>query len=923
MNKLIVNSQSSNLYNYIIKLLNECNSFTINVAFINFSGVQLLLNCFKELEKKGVKGKILTSTYLNFTEAKALYKLLEFKNIELKIYDSNLNNKGFHSKAYIFEFDNEYKTVIGSSNITSSAFKSNIEWNQLYTCSKDDIFLKELQKEFNILWNESLDVNFRFISQYEKQINNLQIDSDSYENEIKVNSMQENALQKLTNLRKQNENKALVIAATGTGKTYLAAFDVKNYQPKKLLFLAHRENILIKAKESFKNINKKVTLGLFSGRKKELKCDYLFATIQSMLNNTNLFNKNEFDYIIVDEAHHISSNSYIKILRYFNYSFLLGLTATPSRMDNQNIYDYFDDNVACNIRIQEALDSNLIVPFHYYGIKDASCIDYEGYDLNNIKQLTRLLMVNRRVDYIIEKMKFYGFSGIKRKVLAFCISKEHCIYMKNEFNSRGIISESLTSEDSILTREEAIAKLQNESDSLEVIFCVDIFNEGVDIPSINTILMLRPTDSSIIFTQQLGRGLRKYNNKEFLTVIDFIGNYKRAFLIAIAMLGDKKIDKDSVKISVVDNFAILKNAHINFDSISKERILKQIDNQNFNSFSFLKESYFKFKELLGKKIPMMSDYLAYDDLLDPLKFINYSKSYIEFLLKIEDKKEINCFKEDIIFIKIIRFIEYLLPIKRVYEFVILQTLLENRSITKDFLYKKLQKRQEVVDMSILNHAIKFLEQDFFDSSQLSKYEKLIYQKNEKIYKTSNFINTLKCSEYKKFINESLVYGIMEYEKRFSNKYYGVPFFKLYEQYNMMNIAQLSNFDKIHSSFRGSGFLKFKNDFFLFITIEKDKFSKAAKYQNSFTSKDIFSYFSKPTQSSHKGDGLKLVHNKKYDIKLHIFVRKFVEVDKKRQKFIYLGLANTLSHKNSKPVEVKLKLEKPLTDKLFEEFTKLV
>ena len=923
MNKLIVNSQSSNLYNYIIKLLNECNRFTFNVAFISFSGVQLLLNCLKELEKKGTKGKILTSTYLNFTEAKALYKLLEFSNIELKIYDSNITKRGFHSKAYIFEFDNEYKTIIGSSNITSSAFKSNIEWNQLYTCNKDDVFLKDLKSEFTLLWNESLIVDYEYIDEYLKYCDSIKTNDFTSQSCVSANLMQEYVLKELNKLRQQQEQKALVVAATGTGKTYLAAFDIKNYKPKRLLFLAHRENILIKASSSFRKIDNSNSIGIFSGRKKELECNYIFATIQSVLNNLSLFNTNQFDYIVIDEAHHVVSNSYVKVLSYFKYDFLLGLTATPNRMDNQNIYEFFDNNLASNIKIEEALAQNLIVPFHYYGIKDATCIDYNGYNLNNINKISKLLMINRRVDYIIEKMNFYGFSGEKRKVLAFCISKEHCIYMKNEFNHRGISSESLTSEDSILKRENIISKLENEHNSLEVIFCVDIFNEGIDIPSINTILMLRPTDSSIVFTQQLGRGLRKSQNKEFLTLIDFIGNHNRAYLIALAMLGNKKIDKDSIKISINDNFAIFKNVHINFDSISKERILQQINNQNFNNLEFLKEDYFKFKDYLCNKVPMMCDYLTYEDLVNPLKFIDYSKSYVEFLLKVENNGIINKTYEYEVFTKTIRFIEYLLPIKRVYEFMILKSLIEYESISKDFLYKRLQKSQDVVDINIMNHSINFLEHKFFDKSQTSKYEKLIFQENDKIYKTDSFTSILKNNEYKKYINESIVYGLIDYKNKFSTKYYGLPFLKLYEQYNMINIAQLCNFNKIHSSFRGSGFLKFKNNFFLFISIEKDKLSKAANYKNSFLSKDVFSYFSKPTHSSIKGDGLKLIKNKEYGIKLHIFVRKFVEVDKKRQKFIYLGLANTINYKGSGPIETKLKLETPLLDKLFEEFTQLV
>lgn len=921
LNQLICNNHTKNFYNYITKLLNECNAFYFNVAFINSSGIQLLVDSFKLLEKKGIKGKIITSTYLEFTEVKALEKILEFSNIELKIY--NKKHRGFHSKAYIFEFDDSFKTIIGSSNITASAFKSNVEWNVQSINKKDDLFLKEIFLEFNKLYDEAIYVNEEFLKSYSEYKNQNIRSAFEFEKSLNANYMQEKALEKLQFLRRNNEKKALVLAATGTGKTYLAAFDVKNSNAKKVLFLAHRENILIKSKHSFSKIISNKTMGLFSGNKKELEKEYIFSTVQSMSKSLGLFKKDEFDYIIVDEAHHIPSKTYKSIIDYFECDFLLGLTATSNRMDNESIFEYFDENIACDIRLNDALKHDLIVPFHYYGISDIEQIDYENINLKQIDKLAKLLMINRRVDFIIEQMKFYSYDGAKRKALAFCVSKEHAFYMSEEFNRRGVPSICLSSDDSILKREEYIKKLEDDNNKLQVIFTIDIFNEGIDIPSINTVLMLRPTDSSIVFIQQLGRGLRKHKNKSFLTILDFIGNHNKAYLIAMALVGNRKIDKESVKLSVLNNFANIPNAHISFDEICKHRILEQINEENFNSIRYLKEEYFNFKSYLNKTRIKLCDYMLLDDFNLPLKFIDYSKSYIEFLQKVEKNKDLDelCLNEN--FIKAIRFIESLFPIKRVYEFVILKYLLEHESCHISTIENSLAKYLEKISKDTISHSFSFLNQEFFDKAQISRYLKLVELKKEKLYRTKEFENILSNGKMKEFLEDSITYGILAYEKSFGLKDYSLPFLKLYEKYNMLNIAQLCNFNKIHSSFRGSGFLKFKDDFFLFISIEKDKFLKASKYVNDFISKEEFTFVSKPAHSYLKGDGLRLCENKKHNVKLHIFVRKFVQVDKKTQGFIYLGLANTVSYKGDKPIRLNLKLETALSDELYEEFTKIV
>ena len=351
-----------------------------------------------------------------------------------------------------------------------------------------------------------------------------------------------------------------------------------------------------------------------------------------MSNHLEDFKQDEFEYMIIDEAHHASGPSYEKVMDYFRPKFLLGMTATPERCDEGNIFDIFGNNVALEVRLREALELELVIPFHYFGITDIEGIDLSDVKLQDVDEITKRLKVNERVDFIIEKMEFYGYDGDKRKGVGFCASIDHAEYMATEFNKRGIKSICLTGDNSADEREGYIKKLEADEDGLEVIFTVDIFNEGVDIPSINLVLMLRPTSSPIIFIQQLGRGLRKHKEKSFLTVLDFIGNHKKIFLIALALNGAKYYDKDSLKVAVATQFGNIPGCtNIQMDRIAQERILEQLTEENFNSMKYLKEEYLEFKKLNSGRIPyFLMDFIKYDGAPDPLKFLNKEKTYIGF-----------------------------------------------------------------------------------------------------------------------------------------------------------------------------------------------------------------------------------------------------------------------------------------------------
>ncbi|GAA0179060.1 DUF3427 domain-containing protein [Clostridium sediminicola] len=928
-NKLIINSNEGNLLHELEKSLKECISFDFSVAFINFSGLQLLLESFKELDEKKISGKIITSTYLNFTDPKALEKIKRFENIDLKIFVAT-KDLGFHTKVYIFEYEEDYKIIIGSSNITQRALKSNIEWNVQVISKKDHHFVQNVLKEYKNLWNRTDVVDENFLAEYEKYIKELkkikktQTKEFVYEKPIVPNTMQMKAIENLNRLRDHNENKALVISATGTGKTYMSAFDVNNFNPDRMLFIVHREEILRKAKDTFEKLMgpTKISMGLFTGNSKDKETDYLFSTIQTMSRHFDEFSENTFDYIIIDEAHHASSPSYQKILEYFKPQFLLGMTATPERCDNANIFEIFDNNVALEVRLHDALEDDLVIPFHYFGITDIKDVDLSFINLDNIQELTKRLSINKRVDFIIEKMNFYSYDGEKRKCLGFCASVEHAQYMADEFNKRGINSTYLTGDNSVNEREKYINKLESDEDELEVIFVIDIFNEGVDIPSINSVLMLRPTESPIIFIQQLGRGLRKHENKNFLTVLDFIGNHNKAFLIAIALNGQRYYDKDSLRVALCTGFPNLPGCtHIQMDKISQERILAQIENENFNSMKYLKEEYFEFKKMNGGKTPKyLLDYIKYEGSPDPTRFIDREKSYLHFVAKVEKDEELKNLLDDGIFTSILKDLSSYLPLKRIHEFSILKYLLNHSEITVAAAKEEVLKYLENINKDSVKHAFECLNGDYLDSGQKSRKINLINYEDEKLKISANLKYVLNNDTYKAYIEDVINYGIIRYRKEFGAENYGIPFFKLYEQYSMIDIALLSNYRKIHSSFRGSGLLVNGNDYFLFIDLHKEADVKESiNYNDKFISNEIFQWQTPNSTSTTSDRGKNIIDNKNRNINLHLFIRKYKEIDRKIQPYIYIGRGDAIKHHGEKPITVIMKLQNEVPSKIYTEF----
>lgn len=496
-----------NLAFEITKRLKECDYFEFSIAFISESGLAVLKQILLNLKEKGVRGRIITSTYLGFNAPKMFKQLLSFSNIEVRIFEKE--HCGFHPKGFIFHTGDHRDIIVGSSNLTQTALESNQEWDLFFTSHENGELASQVSNEFDIQWELSTPLTNEWIESYkETYVKPVRPDSVQSSKIIKPNKMQKEALKSLKNLRDNNKDKALLISATGTGKTFLSAFDVRRFKPKRLLFVVHRRNIAEAALRSFKYLIPNVSMGIFSGNTKETDSDFIFSTVQTIHKKEyrEMFERDTFDYIIIDEVHRAGAQSYQDIVDYFKPKFLLGMSATPERSDDFDIYEMFDHNIAYEIRLIQAMEYNLLCPFHYYGITDMSIDGIEIDDKSEFNILTSEL----RVDYIIEKINEYGYSGDRIHGLIFCSRKDECEKLSQLFNMRVYKTIALTGDSSEEMRQKAIDSLEsNDENSLDYIFTVDIFNEGIDIPKVNQVVMLRPTESAIVFVQQLGRGFKK------------------------------------------------------------------------------------------------------------------------------------------------------------------------------------------------------------------------------------------------------------------------------------------------------------------------------------------------------------------------------------------------------------------------------
>lgn len=614
--------------------LQRCATFHFYVAFANCDGVTCLIQTLDELRQRRVAGKVLLSQYLNFTEPEALATLLRFDNLEVRIAVQG----SMHAKGYYFLYPDRERYVIGSSNWTAGALTTNTELNVLIEAAVDSALAKEIDQEFRKQFALARPVTNEFLETYRRIYQTPWTEQTRLGKEtLRPNLMQHEALESLDRLRKERAKKALLVSATGTGKTLLSAFDAKKLGVSRLLFVVHRENIAKAALASYRRVfGEQKRMGLYTGTERDIEADFLFSTVQTISREEHLskFDSNRFEYIVVDESHRAGAASYARFLDHFNASFLLGMTATPERNDGADIFRYFDYKIAYEIRLQRALEEGILCPFHYFGVTDVTINGEMVDDATDFNRLT----AKERVDRIVEKAKLYGCDDGVVRGLIFCSKVEEAEQLSMALNGRGLRTVALSGSSSELAREEAIERLEahvNAPERLDYILTVDIFNEGVDIPQVNQIIMLRPTQSAIVFVQQLGRGLRNLSWRDkFLTVIDFIGNYQNNYLIPVALYGDRSYAKERIrKLIVGGGEGLPGKCTVDFEDVARKRIFESINQVNVRRLCDLRADFLALKVRLGR-VPTMMDFVMHDA-RDPAAYVEYSDSFYAFARKQE------------------------------------------------------------------------------------------------------------------------------------------------------------------------------------------------------------------------------------------------------------------------------------------------
>lgn len=920
-------NSGSNLLVELLQELQTCKRFYFAIAFITQSGLICLKECLKCLQEKNITGDILTTDYLYFNQPKALQELQQYPNLNIRIY----TKENFHIKGYIFEQNDYYTLIVGSNNLTQTALKANKEWSLKINSLANGALINNTLSQFQQMWQEAIPLTDIWLKQYTDKYHSLQklkrefatAQENISTNDITPNKMQQEALTALAKLQQDNKHKALLISATGTGKTYLSAFAVKKANPKRLLFLAHREQILKQACKTFAKIIPDSQYGILSANHKDFHKPYLFSTINMLSKEENLtqFAPTHFDYIIIDETHRAGASSYLKILNYFQPQFLLGMTATPERTDGFDIYQLFDHNIAYEIRLNQAMQENLLCPFHYFGITDITVDNQEINDNSTFNDLT----TDARVTHIINQSKYYGFSGERLRGLIFCSQIEEAQILSQKFNERGFNTIALSGKDSQETRTNAIHKLEQKerSKGFDYIFTVDIMNEGIDIPAINQIIMLRPTKSAIIFVQQLGRGLRKYPQKDYVVILDFIGNYQNNFMIPIALSGDTSYNKDNIRHYVAEgNRFIFGSSTIHFDKIARQKIYQAIDSAKLSDTALLKNEYLQLKQKLGK-IPSIFDFSQFGS-IDILKFLDKFKTYHNFLQKYDKDYTIrfNTIQEEILYFISYRFAKG----KRIHELIALKLLLKNTphlliDIEQILTTKYHQELTEQIKVSLIRNLTNL----FTISNEQAKFSNCIFiKKSDNDYIISDiFKSVLQDEKFYFQINEILDFALERYQKYYQNKYKDTNLV-LYQKYTYEEVCYLLNWpQKINpNAMAGYFYEKTTHTMPVFINyIAPDK--KRVDYTNEFLSNTLITAYSKSNRKLDSSDAKHIYNANEEQNKLYLFVRKPSE-DKEAKEFYFLGEITAQGKPEFAPkyngFKILYKLDTPVRADIFDYLT---
>ena len=895
--------------------MENCDEFMFSVAFVNSGGVSALDQEFLELDRRGIKGRIIASQYQNFTEPVALKKLTRHENIQVRIITEEVSK--MHSKCYIFRHGDSYNIIIGSSNLTNGALCENMEWNLKFNSMQSGELVSEILSEFERMFEIATPVDDIWIGQYSMLYDDIHEFRRSMRDHnprlpdttgrISPNKMQVEALIGIQKIRDSGENRALVISATGSGKTYLSAFDVKRTEGR-FLYIVHRNPILNKSKKSFERVLEgKKTVARYDPAKNNLDADCTFVTIQTISKPDVLAKipQDWFDYILIDEVHHAGAETYQKVLNHFTPKFLLGMTATPDRTDGYDIYKLFNYQIAYEIRLKGAMENKLICPFHYFGISDIS-FDGESEEEKSAFLKTEF---EQRLNHILFHAEYYGYCGNRVKGLVFCRDLNEAQDYSEGFNRRGYRTVKVDGKMDKDEVEAYIERLEEDDESkavLDYIFTADLFNEGVDIPSVNQVIMLRPTESPIIFIQQLGRGLRHYPDKEYVVILDFIGNYEKNYNIPLALSDDRSYSKSETRRFVASGDSIIPgNSTISFDEVSRNKIYESIDNSDFTEAKIILDAYRNLKMRLGR-IPRLTEFGKHDS-IDALNILTKYRSYHAFLKTREKEYTEILSKTEESYLELITRI--CAAGKRQIEIEAVSLLVDG---TEDMIGDLCSRGFDTEQSNI----IQVLDGTFY-SNDIS----LIDDITAGIQASEQFRKMLSDDSFRDHIIQIIDLGRENWSRNYSEPCKDSDLV-LNMRYTYEDVCRYLNWSKNINAQNLGGYFYHKdtNTFPVFINyIKGDDVAESQRYEDRFENRNTLIALSKSNENRNSSRMKVIENSSKTGTKIHLFMRKNKN-DKGSKEFYYLGPMSFVSFlDDNKPVTIEYKLMFEVRSDLYDYF----